>query len=231
MARSSANSKDCETDSVIEMLVVVPQRKVGVSADMLDSMASDAELNVDETTGRQVLVKLAKIAVNRFTVPIQDRKLEEKLDKFKIPENCKAIMALQLNDDLIQRHVGKLDNVAKRADTKLHNVQSVLAKATAGILIITEKLHSLATSTSLAAAENTKVDPESIVSETNEMLAFNGDAIALLWNAQQELSTRTRFSLQSAFSKEIASLCQSKIPPSSTLFVDDTDRLVKSARE
>ena len=140
-------------------------------------------------------------------------------------------MAPQLNDDLIQRHVGKLDNVAKRVDKKLHNVQSVLAKATAGILIITEKLHSLATCSSLAAAEDTKVDPHSILSQTNEMLAFNGDVIALLGNAHQELSTRRRFSLQSAFPKEIASMCQAKIPASSLLFGDDTDRLVKSAKE
>ena len=229
--RGSANSNDYETDSVSNMLVAVPQKRAGMSVDMLDSMVSDAELNVDETTGPPVLDKLAKIAVNRFTVPMQDKKLEEKLEKFKIPENCKAIMAPQLNDDLIQRHVGKLDNVAKRVDTKLHNVQSVLAKATAGILLITEKLHSLATSTSLAAAEDTKVDPHSILSQTNEMLAFNGDVIALLGNAHQELSTRRRFSLQSAFPKEIASMCQAKIPASSLLFGDDTDRLVKSAKE
>ena len=55
-------------------------------------MASVAELNLDETTGPSVLDKLAKIAVIRFTVPVQDKKLEEKLEKFKIPENCKAIM-------------------------------------------------------------------------------------------------------------------------------------------
>ena len=64
-------------------------------------------------------------------------------------------MAPFLNDKLIQRHVGKLDNVAKGVDTKLHNVQSVLAKAAAGILVITEKLHMLATSAALAVAENT----------------------------------------------------------------------------
>ena len=79
-------------------------------------------MNVDGTTGPPVLDKLAKIAVNRFTVPMHGKNLEEKLDKFKIPENCSAIMAPQLNDDLVQRHVGKLDNVAKRVDTKLHNV-------------------------------------------------------------------------------------------------------------
>lgn len=47
---------------------------------------------------------------------------------------------------LYKRHAGKLDNVAKRVDTKLHKVQSVLAKAAAGILVITDKLHTLKTS-------------------------------------------------------------------------------------
>ena len=116
-------------------------------------------------------------------------------------------------------------------DTKLHNVQSVLAKAAAGILVITEKLHALATSASLAVAENTKVDPDSLLDQTNQMLAFNGDIIALLGNAQQDLLSRRRFSLQSSFPKEVASLCQAKIPASNLLFGDDTDRLVKSARE
>ena len=46
-------------------------------------MASDAELNMDETTGSPVLLdKLAKLAVNRFTVPMPDKKLEEKLEQF-----------------------------------------------------------------------------------------------------------------------------------------------------
>ena len=130
-----------------------------------------------------------------------------------------------------KRHVGKLDNVAKRVDTKLHNVQSVLAKAAAGILVITEKLHTLKTSASLAVAENTKTDPDSLLDQTNQMLAFNGDIIALLGNAQQDLLSRRRFSLQSSFPRELASLCHARIPASNLLFGDDTDRLEKSARE
>ena len=46
----------------------------------MDTMASDAELNVEQTTGPPVLDKLAKIATNRFTVSMPDKKLEEKLD-------------------------------------------------------------------------------------------------------------------------------------------------------
>ena len=62
--------------------------------------------------------------------------------------------------------MGKLDNVSKRVDTKLHNVQSVLAKAAAGILVVTEKLHTLKTSASLAVAENTKTDPDSLLDKS-----------------------------------------------------------------
>ena len=87
------------------------------------------------------------------------------------------------------------------------------------------------TSNSLAAAENTKVDPESILSQTNEMLAVNGDIIALLGNSQQELSTRRQFSLQSAFPKEITLICEAKIPASSMLLGDDTNQVVKQVME
>ena len=59
---------------------------------MLDSMASAAELNVEETKSPPVLDKLAKIAVNRFTVPMPDGKLEEKLQKLKISESCNACL-------------------------------------------------------------------------------------------------------------------------------------------
>ena len=93
------------------MLVAVPQKRVGMSVDMLDSMVSDAELNVDKTTGPPVLDRLAKIAVNRFAVSMQNEKLSEKLDKFKIPENCKAITAPQLNDELVSWLVGALSPV------------------------------------------------------------------------------------------------------------------------
>ena len=48
----------------------MPQKRPGAPVDVLETVTSDAELNVDETTGPQVLDKLAKIVVNRFTVPM-----------------------------------------------------------------------------------------------------------------------------------------------------------------
>ena len=55
--------------------------------------------------------------------------------------------------------------------------------------------------------------------------------IFVILNLKKEKRKKKRFSLQSSFPREIASLCQAKIPASNLLFGDDTDRLVKSARE
>ena len=136
---------------------------------MLDTMASDTELNVDETTGPPVLDKLTKRAVNRSTVPMPDKKLEEKLEQFKIQENCKAIMAPFWMMSLYKNMWGNW-TTGKESGHKA----PVLAKAAAGILNIMEKQHMLTTSTSLAVAENTKVDPDSLLNHTNQMLAFQG---------------------------------------------------------
>ena len=56
--------------------MAVPQKRPRASSvDMLDTMAYDAELNVEETTGPPVLDKLVKIATNRFAVPMPEKKL------------------------------------------------------------------------------------------------------------------------------------------------------------
>ena len=119
--------------------------------------------------------------------------------------------------------------------TQLHNVQSVLAKAVAGILVITEKLHTLATCASLAVAENTSVELDSLLDQTNQMLAFNGDVIALLGKAQHENCHLEEDSAWKALSLKRNSFVMSSqdscIKWLNLLFGDDTDRLVKSARE
>lgn len=71
------------------MLMVVPQKWVGLFVDMLGSIVLDIKLNVDETTEPPVLDKQVKTAANRFIV--QDKKLEAQLEQLKIPENCKGM--------------------------------------------------------------------------------------------------------------------------------------------
>ena len=47
----SANPRDCETDSASEIIAAMPQKRPGAPVDVLETVTSDAELNVDETTG------------------------------------------------------------------------------------------------------------------------------------------------------------------------------------
>ena len=64
------------------------------------------------------------------------------------------------------------------------------------------------------------------------MLASNGDVIALLGTAQQELSIRRRYKLQHALPKDTASLCSKEnIPITDKHFGDDADKAIKTARE
>ena len=64
------------------------------------------------------------------------------------------------------------------------------------------------------------------------MLASNGDVIALLGTAQQELSIRRRYQLQHALPKDTALLCSNEnIPITDKLFSDDADKAIKTAKE
>ena len=69
------------------------------------------------------------------------------------------------------------------------------------------------------------------VETASEMLASNGDVIALLGTAQQELSIRRQYQLQHAL-PNTASLCSNEnIPITDKLFGDDSDKAIKTARE
>ena len=64
------------------------------------------------------------------------------------------------------------------------------------------------------------------------MLASNGDVIALLGTAQQELSIRRRYHLQHALPKDVASLCSNEnISITDKPFDDDTDKAIKTATD
>ena len=86
-------NRDCETDSISDMLMVVPHKWVGLFVDMLGSIVLDIKLNVDETTEPPVLDKQVKTAANRFIV--QDKKTWSATRAAKNPRK-------------LQGHVGKL---------------------------------------------------------------------------------------------------------------------------
>ena len=95
----------------------------------------------------------------------------------------------------------------------------------------TDKLHSVTT-----ALANTSARVEQgnmrFVEAASETLIANGDVIALLGTALQELSYRRRYPLQRALPKNMGSVCSNvNIPITDKLFGDDVEKAIKTARE
>ena len=73
---------------------------------------------------------------------------------------------------------------------------------------------------------------ERALTRANQTLASLGDAIAILGMAQQEISLRRLFLIQSALPKDTASICQNEdLPVKDKLFSEDVEKAIKSARE
>ena len=151
-------------------------------------------------------------------------KLEEKMTLHQIPENCTTIRPPVLNDEVIEK--GNLNKFVRRNDTRLENVQKLLSGAAAALVNASHKLH---TRIGTASAE---VSRREFAAAANEILTASGDVIALLGTAQQELSYRRRFQLQSALPRDMASICiNDSIPVTDKLFRGDIDKAIRTARE
>ena len=123
----------------------------------------------------------------------------------------------------------------------LVNVQTMLSAATSCLLVETNSLHEYATDLAGQISDGTAhaagggyaaSDSEQALTRANQTLASLGDAIAVLGMAQQEISLRRQFLSQSAFPKDIASICQNEdLPVKDKLFSGDVEKASKSARE
>ena len=127
-----------------------------------------------------------------------------------------------------------MDRTARKNDARLLNVQKlIITTATAALVNASDQLHRVTTA---LADQSTRGGEQPnlsrFVEAANEMLASNGDVIALLGTAQQELSIRRRYQLQHALPKDMASLCSTEnIPLTDKLFGDDADKAIKTARD
>ena len=105
--------------------------------------------------------------------------------------------------------------------------------ATAALVNASDQLHHVTTAfadQSMCGREQS--NSSRFIEAANEMLASNGDVIALLGTAQQELSIRRQYQLQNTLPKDMASLCSNEnIPITDKLFGDDADKAIKTARE
>ena len=191
----------------------------------------EADLDIQEKEGKPVAEKLAKVARSRFSVKLSENKLKEKLDNHLIPENCTEIRAPVLNVETVEK--GNLDRTARKNDARLLDVQKLITTATAALVNASDQLHRVTTTfADQSTRGGEQPNPSRFVEAANEMLASNGDVIALLGTAQQELSIRRRYQLQRALPKDTASLCSNENNPiTGKLFGDDADEAIKTARE
>ena len=176
----------------------------------------EVDLEKEEQTGKPVAEKLANITQNRFSVKLSEEKLKEKMDSHQILENCLEIKAPLLNEELVEK--GNLDRATRKLDSRLLNIQQLIAKATTALVNATDKLHSVTTA---LADPSARVEQGNMrfVEAANETLAANGDVIAMLGTAQQELSYRRRYQLQPALPKDMGSICSNvNIPITDKLF-------------
>ena len=183
----------------------------------------EADLEKEEQAGKPVAEKLVNITKNRFSVKLSEKKLKEKMDSHQIPENCFEIKAPLLNEEIVEK--GNLDRATRKLNSRLLNIQQLIAKATTALVNATDKLHSVTT----ACMEQGNMR---FVEAANETLTANGDVIAVLGTAQQELSYRRRYQLQPALPKDMGFICSNvNIPITDKLFGDDVEKAIKTARE
>ena len=111
----------------------------------------------------------------------------------------------------------------EQLDSRLLDIQQLIAKATAALVNASDKLHRVMTALA---------DPSTRVEHRNrrfvagkETLAANGDVITLLGTAQQDRSYRRRCQLQPALPKDTCSIY------SNVNFWDDVEKTVKIARK
>ena len=220
-------------DDASEFMVQLPEKsaeeiETEEPHDILDDLA--AEIEQGEKEGPPVAEKLAKITCNRFTVKLPDQKLQEKMEKYPIPENCKDIRAPVLNEEIDKFNVNRY---SKRNDGKLFAVQRIVSRATSALVAACDQLHASTMQIASAGSKPGNVDNSGtkMVTVTNQMLSASADVIALLGTAQQELSQRRRFQLENALPKDVASICSAKIEASDKLFGDNIDKLLRTAKE
>ena len=192
--------------------------------------AWEDELNLPEQAGPEVHERLAKVANARFKSRLTENERKDKFAANLLPSNCQNLRPPTLNAEVLDR--ANLSQNARRDDSRLVNVQTLIAKATAAAVNSAQSLQA-------ASQKLLSVDSKSFadvkrqnIEAANETLRGLKDITAFLGTAQQELSARRRFQLMRALPKEWASICTNEaIPVDEHLFGGDVLKHIGNAKE
>lgn len=189
-----------------------------------DSILDDliGELEVDESSAPPVSEKLSTIVQNRFSQKMDTKKMEEKCKKFAFPENCENIKPPILDTEIKTKFISQ---TTAKVDSHLFSVQTMIARASAGVVSVANRMHEH------ASELRKKPEEKNCLKNLNESLSALGDVIAILGTSQQELTIRRRYQLKSVLPKEISSICSTKTPHGKTLFGPEIEKDMRNAKE
>ena len=193
------------SDSAELRAIMAPKDKATTStaesSNLLSQIAND--FDEDEHTSCAVTEKLAEIVNKRFSAPLGETKLKEKLGQYLRPDNCAKLVVPKVNPEIWM----KLNRPATRQDLQMANIQRAIVKACTALTQLAEIL--LTTSSDTAGLD------------LGKLVTMNADALALLGHATHQLSMHRRQAIKPFLNKEYATLCLPQGPVTEFLFGDE----------
>ncbi len=176
------------------------------------------EYSSRDKTSSPISAQLAAIVDQSWSATLPDAKLKQKLAEYDRPENCGRLLAPKVNHEIWSR----ISLIGQRQDLKFVGVQNSNACAAAALAKSTQAL-----------LDNKPIfskDEDNGVAQWKELVTSQIDALALLGNANCQLSQRRREMLKPFLNKEYAALCSSQTAITSLLFGDELQNQLASIR-
>ena len=136
------------------------------------------------------------------------------MEKYPHPENCTSLVTPEVNKEIWK----SLSKSAQNTDIKLQHVQKAIVKAGMALANSTQNLF---------RAQRGDGSKEEIKTDVRQ----NGDAIALLGHASQELSLHHRANIKPLLDQSYTGLCTDKVEVTKYLFGDDLAGSMKEVQE
>jgi flagellar motor protein MotB len=190
------------SDSAELRAIMAPKDETTTStvepSNLLSQIASD--FDKDENTSGAVTEKLAEIVHKRFSAPLGEEKLKEKLGQYLRPDNCAKLAVPKVNPEIWM----KLNRPASRQDLHMASIQRAIVKAGTQLAEI------------LLTTPSGPTGPD-----LGKLLTMNADAVTLLGHATHQLSMHRRQAIKPFLNKEYATLCSPQGPVIEFLFGDE----------
>ena len=206
------------SDSAELRAIMAPKDETTTStvepSNLLSQIASD--FDEDENTSGAVTEKLAEIVNKRFSAPIGEEKLKEKLGQYLRPDNCAKLAVPKVNPEIWM----KLNRPASRQDLHMASIQRAIVKAGTSLTQLAEILLTTPSGTT---------GPD-----LGKLLTMSADAVALLGHATHQLSMHRRQAIKPFLNKEYATLCSPQCPvtlQSSCLVMNNITEQHKSLKQ